>query len=226
MATVQQFIATVKSHLGALYILGGIGPNGYDCSGLLYASALELGVNIPRTSEAQYSTLPHTTSPVPGCCIAFDVPTDNQPQPAHCGLYLSPSLMIDAPYTGTVVRYDAFPPPTVLGYYYIPELSLAQPPTPPSQVPSYKGTNMIARNSTGSGYWCVRPTGAVYAFQGAPDLGPTPALLSQWGIGTFSNPVVGISDDGAGGYMLEVDANQYPGQPYLYHIDSSGQYAK
>jgi hypothetical protein len=83
---------------------------------------------------------------------------------------------------------------------------------------------MIARNTAGSGYWCVRSTGDIYAFDGAPYLGPNSTLLSQWGIGTSTNPIVGISDDGAGGYMLEVDANQYPGQPYLYHIDSSGQY--
>lgn len=86
--------------------------------------------------------------------------------------------------------------------------------------------DMIARNTAGKGYWCVRPSGATYAFGGAPDLGPSQKFLTQWGIGTALIPVVGIVDDGQGGFVLEADANLYPGVPALYHIDSSGQFAK
>ena len=84
--------------------------------------------------------------------------------------------------------------------------------------------DMIARNTTGKGYWCVRASGNTYAFDGAPYLGPAQRFLSAWGIGTAQVPVVGITDDGAGGFVLEADANLYPGTPALYHIDSSGQF--
>lgn len=93
---------------------------------------------------------------------------------------------------------------------------------------SYPG-NMIARNTVGQGYWAVRgvvPAGAgcVYAYNGAPDIGPSPANIAAWGIATAANPIVGLVDDGAGGFVLEVDANQYPGQPALYHITANGAY--
>jgi hypothetical protein len=100
-------------------------------------------------------------------------------------------------------------------------------PTPtPTPVPSplIEEGNMIARNTHGSGYWCVRKTGAVYAFQGAPALGPAQHYLTSWGIGTPACPVVGIADDGKGGFTLMADANQYPGVPALYGITADGKY--
>jgi hypothetical protein len=97
------------------------------------------------------------------------------------------------------------------------------PPVPPSP-PPIQEVNMIARNTHGLGYWCVRPTGAVYAFQGAPVLGPAQHFLTSWGIGTPACPVVGIADDGQGGFTLMADANKYPGQPALYGITADGKY--
>lgn len=96
------------------------------------------------------------------------------------------------------------------------------PPVPPP--PPIQEANMIARNTHGSGYWCVRPTGAVYAFQGAPALGPAQHFLTSWGIGTPECPIVGIADDGQGGFTLMADANKYPGQPALYGITADGKY--
>ena len=77
---------------------------------------------------------------------------------------------------------------------------------------------MLARNTAGKGHWAVRPSGDVYAYGGAPYLGPAQHFLTTWGIGTATNPVVGIADDGAGGFVLEADTGVYPGQPTLYHI--------
>jgi hypothetical protein len=94
-----------------------------------------------------------------------------------------------------------------------------KPVTPPIQ----EG-NMIARNTHGQGYWCVRPSGAVYAFGGAPALGPAQHFLADWKIGTAACPVVGIADDGQGGFILMADANQYPGQPALYGITADCKY--
>jgi hypothetical protein len=121
--------------------------------------------------------------------------------------------------TSLVTQYGSPSDGTSPGNYDVSYFDLS-----PSPLPVYKGTNMIARNTSGKGYWAVRPSGDVYAFDGAPYLGPTLAYLNSWGIGTATNPVVGITDDGAGGYVLEADTNQYPGQPNLYHIDASGQY--
>ncbi len=106
------------------------------------------------------------------------------------------------------------------GALYLAYLVL-NPPSPPP--PTQEG-DMIARNTHGSGVWCVRKTGDVYAFAGAPAIGPAPHFLTEWGIGTDANPVVGITDDGEGGFYLSADANQYPGTPAVYHIPADGQF--
>lgn len=79
---------------------------------------------------------------------------------------------------------------------------------------------MIARDPKTGGYWVVRPDGAVYAYGGAPYLGPGPEHQKAWQIGPGEpvGPVVGIVDDGAGGYVLAADAGKSPGQPALYHM--------
>ena len=110
---------------------------------------------------------------------------------------------------------------------YLPGIDPAPvPPLPPLPPPliTYQEKQMLARNTKGRGYWAVRPSGAVYAYDGAPNIGPNPKYLAEWGIGTAENPVVGIVDDGAGGFVLEADRNQYPGQPALYGITADGRF--
>jgi hypothetical protein len=95
---------------------------------------------------------------------------------------------------------------------------------PADQPPPIQEGDMIARNTHGQGVWCVRKTGAIYAFGGAPDIGPSARWIKEWGIGTDAIPVVGIVDDGVGGFYLSADANQYPGVPAVYHITADGQF--
>jgi hypothetical protein len=106
--------------------------------------------------------------------------------------------------------------------------SFLAPPTPPwTPAPStLKENNMLARNTAGSGYWGARPNGSTYAQLGATYLGPAPRFLAEWGIGTPSNPITGIADDGDGGFYLQADTGASPGNPNLYHIDKSAQYAE
>ncbi|HSN10547.1 MAG TPA: NlpC/P60 family protein [Propionibacteriaceae bacterium] len=42
------------SQVGKAYMMGGTGPNAYDCSGLTMVSYAHAGVALPRTSQAQY----------------------------------------------------------------------------------------------------------------------------------------------------------------------------
>ena len=101
-------------------------------------------------------------------------------------------------------------------------LAFAAPTPTPAQ-----GGDMIARNTAGNGLWAVRANADVYTLKGAngieaPYIGPLPKYTQQWGIGTASNPVVGIVDDGLGGFFLETDQGA---QPNTYHITADGQYA-
>ena len=97
-------------------------------------------------------------------------------------------------------------------------------PPPPGPPATQKEPNMIAHDSVTGGYWVVRSNATIYAFAGAPYLGPLPKYTAAWGIGTASNPVVGVAPDGAGGYTLATDNGG--SQPAIYHITPDGQYAK
>lgn len=44
-----------KTKTGIPYVWGGTGPNGYDCSGLVYAGMRELGKGVQRSAAAQYN---------------------------------------------------------------------------------------------------------------------------------------------------------------------------
>ena len=44
-----------KTKTGIPYVWGGTGPDGYDCSGLVYAGMKELGKGVQRSAAAQYN---------------------------------------------------------------------------------------------------------------------------------------------------------------------------
>ncbi|WP_328671684.1 C40 family peptidase [Streptomyces sp. NBC_00322] len=46
-------VAFLKAQLGDAYIMGGTGPNSWDCSGLVQAAFKTVGVDLPRVSEDQ-----------------------------------------------------------------------------------------------------------------------------------------------------------------------------
>lgn len=123
--TTEAFIDALEGELGEPYVFGGDSPaEGFDCSGLVYYCAGLAGYFVPRTSEEQWAELPHVVSPLPGDLIFFDVPADDQAQPAHVAVYLAPNLMIEAPRTGEDVKLSAIPNVTgveaVMGFARIP----------------------------------------------------------------------------------------------------------
>lgn len=54
-ASGQQAANIASSFVGHPYVWGASAPGGFDCSGLVYYSYAQLGVNLNRTSQAQYS---------------------------------------------------------------------------------------------------------------------------------------------------------------------------
>lgn len=135
-------IAAAESQLGVQYVFGGESPKGsahpgFDCSGLMQWSFEQAGMSIPRTTQTQWLVLPHVQTPGPGDLILFDVPSDGPPQPQHVGMYLGPNRMIEAPHTGTVVKYSPIPNipgETIMGYCRV-RFPMPRPPAPPVPVP-------------------------------------------------------------------------------------------
>jgi cell wall-associated NlpC family hydrolase len=98
------------------------GPAAFDCSGLTMMSYQAAGVNIPRTSQAQWAGLPHVAaSQVQAGDLVFFAGSDGTvTAPGHVGLVIGKNKMIEAYATGTNIRVSSFglatsPPGDALG---------------------------------------------------------------------------------------------------------------
>lgn len=93
----------IIGQLGKRYVWGGTGPSTYDCSGLMLRAYQAAGVtSMPRVSQAQqvWATPVPALEAQPGDLVFFGTPA------YHVGVYIGGGLMINAPFTGTVVRVD------------------------------------------------------------------------------------------------------------------------
>ena len=126
-------LAYARSQLGIPYQFGGgsdAGPTvgfnsngsgqpGWDCSGLvMYAvyQATHGRISLPHNADDQYHD-PHiqliTYSQLrPGDLVFFPGSDGTPAAPGHVGIYAGQGMMIDAPFTGTVVRLDSIAPGT------------------------------------------------------------------------------------------------------------------
>lgn len=105
-------LAAAESQLGVPYLWGGTGNGGFDCSGLTQWAYAQVGVPLPRVAQAQFDAgplVPAGTSLVAGDLVFFHVPSDG-PGVGHVGIYVGNDYMLDAPYTGQVIRFDRFDP--------------------------------------------------------------------------------------------------------------------
>ena len=99
-------LAFAATTFGVPYRWGGTGPGGYDCSGLVQAAYRAAGVALPRVAQDQFDAGPPVpvTRAQPGDLVFFGSSPSGV---EHVGLYVGAGTMIDAPYTGAVVREDA-----------------------------------------------------------------------------------------------------------------------
>lgn len=107
--TALQFIV---AQIGKPYLWGGVGPNAYDCSGLMLRGFQAAGNRrIPRVSQSQqlWATPVDAKDAQPGDLVFFGSPA------YHVGIYIGGGLMLDAPFTGARVRVDPIWP-SVSGY--------------------------------------------------------------------------------------------------------------
>lgn len=102
-AHVKRAIQVAESFVGTPYQWGGAKPGGFDCSGLLYYAWGRQGIQIPRTSEAQWKY----GRPVPldrlrpGDAVFFHMGSGG---PGHVAMYIGAGKMLESPHTGARVR--------------------------------------------------------------------------------------------------------------------------
>jgi len=99
-------LALALAQQGKPYIWGASGPNGFDCSGLVYWVFRQFGIYLSRTIGGQY----RAGSPIsksnlqPGDLVFFKNFT-------HVGIYIGNGNFVHAPHTGTRVRIESLSRP-------------------------------------------------------------------------------------------------------------------
>ncbi len=104
----EKFVAEAKKYVGSPYVLGAVGPDKFDCSGLVYFTAREaINKQLPRTAKALYnycSIVPDKDKEI-GDLLFFK--TNNTAPITHVGIYIGNSQFIsaisDGPNTGVII---------------------------------------------------------------------------------------------------------------------------
>ena len=107
MATAITF---AEQQLGKPYLWGGTGPDAFDCSGLVMMAYRTAGINIARTSEAQWATEQRVPASQvqPGDLVFFAGSDGTTTSPGHVGLVIGNGKMIEAYATGFPIRVASY----------------------------------------------------------------------------------------------------------------------
>jgi len=91
----EKLIANAKELIGTPYRSGGTTPAGFDCSGFTQYVFKSVGIDLPRTSEAQASAGIQLTREqlVPGALVYFNTGGSGV---SHVGIYLGDDKFIDS----------------------------------------------------------------------------------------------------------------------------------
>ena len=110
-ATVRRLISSSFQYVGVPYWFGGTTPRGFDCSGFTRYVFSQVGINLPRMADGQFSVgRPVSTEKLrPGDLVFFET---YDPGPSHVGIFIGNSQFISATSSRGVVVADLF------GYYW------------------------------------------------------------------------------------------------------------
>ena len=110
-AEVETAIAFAKEQLGERYVLGGAGPNVWDCSGITMKSYAAAGVYIGwHSATAQYNVLAKQKKLVPfqnaqrGDLIWWSTESAFSGDKYHVAIYLGDGMMLESPNPARTVR--------------------------------------------------------------------------------------------------------------------------
>jgi cell wall-associated NlpC family hydrolase len=106
----QAAITFAYDVLGTPYEWGGTGTDGrFDCSGLTQAAYAAAGISLPRTAAEQWYAGPHVprSQLQPGDLVFYATNLSDPATIHHVGIYTGNGYMINAPYTGAVIRFDS-----------------------------------------------------------------------------------------------------------------------
>jgi len=91
-------VRAALSRLGRPYVWGAMGPDQFDCSGLVQWSYAQAGLHLDRTTYQQINDgIPVPRSQVRPGDLVF-------PHAGHVQLAIGNNLVVEAPYSGASVR--------------------------------------------------------------------------------------------------------------------------
>jgi cell wall-associated NlpC family hydrolase len=107
---VSTAIAFAEQQLGKPYLWGGTGPDAFDCSGLVLMAYRTAGIDIPRTSQAQWTFGPRVPASQvePGDLVFYAGSDGTRAAPGHVGLVIGNGKMIEAYATGFPIRISSY----------------------------------------------------------------------------------------------------------------------
>lgn len=98
----QTIVATAYEMLGKPYRYGGNSPRGFDCSGLVWYTHRQAGIQVPRTTRKQMVSARRASrqSLRPGDLLFFSI---SHGRSRHVGIYVGEGKFIHAPSSGKKV---------------------------------------------------------------------------------------------------------------------------
>jgi len=98
------------AQVGKPYVWGGTGPDGYDCSGLAFASWAAAGVQLPRTAAAQYWAGAHVplSEVQPGDLVFWASDPSDPSTIYHVAISLGGQRTVQATHTGSYVQVSGW----------------------------------------------------------------------------------------------------------------------
>ena len=104
----EKFVAESKKYVGSPYVYGAVGPDSFDCSGLVYYTAKQsIQKQLPRTAKALYNycrIVPDKDKEI-GDLLFFK--TNDTAPITHVGIYIGNNQFIsaisDGPNTGVII---------------------------------------------------------------------------------------------------------------------------
>jgi cell wall-associated NlpC family hydrolase len=110
-------VAYAVAQLGKPYVYGGSGPDVFDCSGLTMRAWEAAGVMLYHSAIYQYAqSTPVTRAQAQPGDLVFFANGPRYTDIYHVGLYVGNGTMIEAPYTGEVVRYASVDRDSLFGF--------------------------------------------------------------------------------------------------------------
>ncbi len=96
-------VTYAKSRIGCRYVWAGSGPRVFDCSGFTMWCYRQIGISLPHSSRAQINCGQRVSRSniQPGDLVFFGSPIH------HVGMYVGGGQMIEAPHSGSSVKYSS-----------------------------------------------------------------------------------------------------------------------